>query len=193
MPKSQTAVKKAASAKVAKNSKKIIKSNDKPSAKPKKALEVKWNPKNIKDGDIFSCNQYMKITGVWEEAVFLQNDRGESVGIRKHLLQRDSWSADHFEKEVTCTMTELSEIIKGAQDTIFKVNFLKSLDSKNIIKKLEGKTVKDFQGDATSKKIANEILEGETCELIAHLVKSEQNLGRSLVLDCRMKAPFNFR
>jgi hypothetical protein len=28
-------------------------------------------------------------------------------------------SADHYEKEVFCTMTELAEILEGASDTVF--------------------------------------------------------------------------
>ena len=49
----------------------------------------------------------------------LINERGEKLDIQNSILESDSYSANHFEKEVTCTMTELSEILKSAQDTIF--------------------------------------------------------------------------
>lgn len=37
------------------------------------------------------------------------------------------------------------------------------------------------------------MLEGEQVELIGHLVKSEQHMGRSLVIDLEAPAPNNFR
>jgi hypothetical protein len=42
------------------------------------------------------------------------------------------WSADHFDKVVNCTMTQLSELIKACGDTIFKVSFKKKVDQKDI-------------------------------------------------------------
>jgi len=38
------------------------------------------------------------------------------------------YSGDHFAKEVPSTMTELAEVLQGASDTIFKVQFHKKPD-----------------------------------------------------------------
>jgi hypothetical protein len=46
------------------------------------------------------------------------------------------WSADHYEKEVKCTMTDLSNILEQCADKIFKVQFRKKLDEKLVEKKL---------------------------------------------------------
>lgn len=42
----------------------------------------------------------------------MKNQLGGSWIISKDLLERDMWSADHFEKEIKCTMTELSGLIE---------------------------------------------------------------------------------
>ena len=43
------------------------------------------------------------------------------------------------------------------------------------------------------KKISKSIVEGESCELVGHLVESENHLGRSLVIDLDAPAHNNFR
>ncbi len=40
--------------------------------------------------------------------VTVNNSNGGSWLISKDLLVRDMWSSDHFDKEVKCTMTDLS-------------------------------------------------------------------------------------
>ena len=45
-------------------------------------------------------------------------------------MARDMWSADHFDKEIKCNMTDLSAILEQAGDTIFKVKFRKKIDEK---------------------------------------------------------------
>lgn len=46
----------------------------------------------------------------------------------KDILLKSSFSADHFEKEVKCSMTDLAEIIQKCSDTILKVKFKKKVD-----------------------------------------------------------------
>jgi hypothetical protein len=36
-------------------------------------------------------------------------------------MEKEMWSADHFDREVKCTMTDLSEIIEACSDTVFTV------------------------------------------------------------------------
>lgn len=49
------------------------------------------------------------------------NEHGKDIHIETGILHSDSYSADHYDREVTCNMTELSEVLTGAKDTIFKV------------------------------------------------------------------------
>lgn len=78
----------------------------------------------------------MKVITISGQVITLQNERGETLQIQKDVLISDSFSADHYEKEVHCTMTELSEILQNAKDTIFKVVFRKKIDEKLIFEKL---------------------------------------------------------
>jgi hypothetical protein len=43
--------------------------------------------------------------------ITVNNHKGEKWLISKDLLERDMWSADHFEREIKCTMTDLSSIL----------------------------------------------------------------------------------
>lgn len=79
------------------NQSKPIKKQDKPLHK--------WKRSHLKTGDFFSCHQYMQVKNVRGSEVTLRNERGETVCIDKDVLLRDSYSANHFEKEVSCTMT----------------------------------------------------------------------------------------
>ena len=53
----------------------------------------------------------MKVIGVYQEYVELLTSNGKVIRIDKNILTGDSYSADHFEHEVKCNMTELSEIL----------------------------------------------------------------------------------
>ena len=54
----------------------------------------------------------------------------------KDILVRDSYSGDHFEKEIKCNMTDLAQIIQQCGDTVFKVKFKKRLISMMLLKEL---------------------------------------------------------
>ena len=112
---------KATQVKEQKNQNKLaLKANSKPIKKNEKA---KWDLKKVKSGDFFSCLQYMKVIEIEGQHVKLENQYGEHFHIEKSILERDSFSADHFQHEVTCNMTELVKVLESAKDTIFKVSF----------------------------------------------------------------------
>ena len=144
---------------------------------------VKKAAKKINIGEFFSCHQYMKVISIQGSTIKLRNERGRMVDIDKQVLVDDSYSADHFETEVTCNMTELSEILQSAQDTIFKVRFFRKVDEKIIAEKLQAIKKSDIQDMATLNSLAKSLTEGEEVEMVAHLVKGEQHMGRSLVID----------
>ena len=92
-------------------------------------------------------------------------------------MEEDCYSADHYTQEVNCNMTELSQLLETASDTIFKVQFKKKVDETNILSKLQA------LGSSDPKALTKQILDGEVCTLVAHLVKSESNSGRTLVIE----------
>ena len=67
----------------------------------------------------------------------VQNHHGGTWIISKHLMARDMDSADHFDQEVNCTMTELSTLLQMCGDYVFKVQFRKKIDSAEVYDRLK--------------------------------------------------------
>ena len=156
---------------------------DKAEAGKKAAKDEKWSMSKLAKGDFFSCHQYMKVIKISGRNITLETPEGKKPEIDLGVLVADSYSADHFTQEVSCTMTELAEILQSAGDTILKVEFKKKLDENHIFEKLQAIKAKDING-AGAKDLAKSLIEGAQTTLICHLVKSDNNLGRSLVIDC---------
>jgi len=124
--------------------------------------------------------QVIKING---SDIQLKTEFGHVIDIDKQVLHEDSYSADHYEKEVTCTMTELAEILQSAKDTIFKVEFKKKVDDKLVLEKLQQLTAADLKKNESLKSLAKTLGEGEACTLIGHFVENDFFMGRTLVID----------
>ena len=67
-----------------------------------------WNPKKLEVEDIFSCISYLKVEKIDGNQITVNNHQGGSWFITKDIISRDMWSAEHFDKEVKCGMTDLS-------------------------------------------------------------------------------------
>ena len=76
-----------------------------------KSDKTLWDPKKLAVDDIFSCISYLKVGKIEGNSITVDNHLGGSWLISKDILERDMWSADHFDKEIKCTMSDLSEII----------------------------------------------------------------------------------
>ena len=71
------------------------------------------------------------MTSINGREVVLKNHKDGSYEIADaSILSSDMWSADHFDQEVKCTMTDLSTIIQSCGDTVFTVKFSKKIDCK---------------------------------------------------------------
>lgn len=152
-----------------------------------------WDPKKLEVGDNFSCVSYLNVTKIEANQVTVNNHQGGSWIMSKDLLVKDALSADHFEKEVKCNMTDMSEILEMCRDTIFKVSFKKKIDQKAVEQKLSEIKFADLKKPDAMKKISKSIVEGEVVELCGHLLSSENNLGRSLVIDLNAPQGKGFR
>ena len=109
--------------------------------------------------------------------------------ISKDLLHKNCWSADHYETQMPCTMTELANILNFCRDTILKVGFKKQLDAKVIASKLEN--LKNKKSDLNE--IAKGLIKGEQCEIVGHLIESDNQLGRSVIVDLNKPVSSNIR
>ena len=152
-----------------------------------------WDPKKLMPDMYFSCITYLRVDKIEANQVTVINQHGGGWLISKDILVRDMWSADHFDQEIKCSMTDLSEILETCGDTIFKVKFKKKVDAKNIEEKLSEIKFASLKKDAELKKLAKELVEGEDCELTGHLIESDNNLGRSVIIDVHAPANNNIR
>lgn len=152
-----------------------------------------WDEKQMAVGQNFSNISYLRVHAIDGDKITVQNHLGGAWFISKDLLVRDMWSADHFEKEVKCTMTDLSEILAGCRDTIFTVSFKKKIDVKQVHEKLQSAKYADVKDEAKIKELSKMLIEGEQCTLTGHLIDCENNMGRSTMIDLSAKAPNNVR
>ena len=83
--------------------------------------------------------------------------------------------------------------MEGCADTIFKVSFHKKLDQKVIESKIKEIKYEDIKKGQNMKQITKNLIEGELVEITGHLLESENNLGRSLVIDLNAPKDNNFR
>lgn len=110
----------------------------------------------------------------------MQNQLGGAWIMSKDILVKSSYSADHYDREVKCSMTDLAELIEKCGDTIFKVQFKKKVDVQDVVEKLQQGTLGDQK---EMKALSKDIIDGELCELTGHLVSNEHLMGRSLMID----------
>ena len=74
----------------------------------KKAKNVN---KVLTPGEHFSCRQYLKVLSITGQIVKLQTETGKEIEVEKAIMEEDFYSADHYETEVACNMTELAQIL----------------------------------------------------------------------------------
>ena len=102
-------------------------------------------------------------------------------------------SANHFEKIIAKTRTELVEILEGAKDTIFTVVFNKKVKAEEIVYKIRDIKAKEFKDAKYLKKLSQGILDGEECTITGRLSSAKGIFGRTMVIDLKAKGGFGVR
>jgi hypothetical protein len=102
-------------------------------------------------------------------------------------------SATHFEKDAPMNMTALAELLETTGDTVFSVQFRKMPNETQVAEKLAALKPKDLEDKNRLSQITKEVLDGETCTMVCHLVNTESNLGRSTVIDFSAATENKFR
>ena len=116
----------------------------------------------------------------------LTNQRGEQLNIEKEVLVSDAFSANHYDTEVTCCMTQLSDILKKAGNTIFTVEFTKKMEEKDILAELNKLYP---SGAKTTGLTLEDMMKSLDRQIIGYLVKNETHFGRSLICDLEKSKP----
>jgi hypothetical protein len=86
------------------------------------------------------------------------------------------------------TRTEVLEKMMAAGESVMTVNFNKKIDEDHIKSILNGAGKK-----ADFKKISKQITVGKEVEMTCFILKSENGLGRSSVIDLNAHQHFNYR
>ncbi len=102
--------------------------------------------------------------------------------VSKDIIEK-MWSANHYEKEVGMNMTSLAELLETFSDTVFYINFRKQPNKDDAEELLKATKFADLRDKAKLAALAKSLIEGEPCSMVCHLVKAENNLGRSTVID----------
>ena len=90
------------------------------------------------------------------------------------------YNSEAYEREEKQSLTNVVKILRDANTTVFTINFNCKVDEKEVHKKLKSISEKDFKD---TNKLAKEIFLGKEKTIVGRLSKSENHLGRSLVLD----------
>lgn len=134
---------------------------------------------SLNPGDHLSETQYYTVKRVNEKSVTLINKSGDEMNVATGIVERDMFSAEQYVEEQKVTKTELAEILKGAGDTVFTVNFNKQAKPTDVYEFLNDstKTTGDFKKDVEA------AMKGEERTLVGHQVSADYQAGRSLVFD----------
>jgi hypothetical protein len=154
--------------------------------------EEKLNYGDIAVGDYLSETQYYKVTKKTRNGYLeVENERGFSFRVAEGIVREGMVTANQFEKEHKVNRTELGEILRGAGDSVFTVNFNKKIKQKDFEQALFN-AVKRDNGQFNSydtiqkniKKAVKEHFKGEERTLVGYLCRTGTTpTGHSLVID----------
>ena len=144
---------------------------------------AKWDQKKLKVGNWFSEMQYYQITNKSgrECDCTIYNEDRERYSIPEEQLY-DMYSSTLFSNEEKITRTSMVEILMNAKDCVFTVTFRTKVTPKDIEEVLS--TVKsDKQLHSESKALSKQMVEGKLTTISGFLVKAEEKLGRSTIIE----------
>ena len=154
--------------------------------------EPLWDPKKFVHGQYLSQTAYLTVKSISGNTITVQNQFGGEMDVSKDILQKMD-SATHFAKQVPMTMTELAELIETAGDAVFQVKFNKQPSEDSVMEKLKAVAHASLKDDKFASQLAKDVIEGNECAMVCHLVKSEGCLGRSTVIDLLTDSASKFR
>jgi len=161
---------------------------------PKEPPRTKWDVSKLKVGDWFSENQYYKYVKLLpgknrDRDCIEYNAHMEAIEVPEEQLL-DCWSGHMYDSEEKITRTEMVDKLVNAKECVFTVTFRKLKKDEDIAQRLRG--IKDKK-ELQDKNLAKELIEGKLHTITGHLLKSENALGRSMVIDLNESYGQSFR
>jgi hypothetical protein len=129
----------------------------------------------------FSAISYYKIVSIKDKdncIVSEKRDSSTELTMARDIIETEMHSGLVFEKEEKMTRTGVLEQMMSAGEAVMTVNFNKKVDDTHIKSILDSADKKPDFG-----KLSKAMMAGKQVEMSCYLSKSENNLGRSNVID----------
>ena len=167
------------------------KSAKKEGAPAKPAEGPRWDASRIQVGQWLSATSYYKVREITDkESVKVAETRDSQTDITmaRDILETEMNSGLAFEKEEKVSRTDLVEKLIGAGESAFTIHFNKKVDAEHI------KNVLSSAGaEPDLAQISKDVITGQEVQMTCHFTKTENQLGRSLVMDLNAPHGKNFR
>lgn len=156
----------------------LKKSGKKQDLEEEKKAERYWDPAKLAIGNWFSQTSYNKVESIGKDDVNVLCN-GENQRITKNILIEDMFNASVYAKEEKLALTKVVKIMREARSVAFTVNFNCKVDEKVVAEKLGQADAKTL---GNAKAFAKELLTGKEQTVVGRLSKTENHLGRSLIV-----------
>ena len=151
-----------------------------------------WDTKQFAVGQNLSQTTYYNVKGIAGDRITVEDQHGGLMHVSKDIVEK-MVSGTHFSREISMNMTGLAELLETFSDTIFTVSFHKQPTVEGALANLESTSFKDLKDQKKVAALSKLLTQGELCQITGHLVKVENNLGRSTVIDLTAKGDNKFR
>lgn len=155
-------------------------------------IKSNWDINKIKIGQFLSETCYYKVESFDKENANVIDQKGSRIVVSLNVL-KDMVSADHFSQEVPLTMTALADLLERCNDDVFQCCFHKQQTVDRTKEILENINLSELTNKTKVNNLAKELISGDICTITCYLVKSENILGRSSVVDLNAPLSNNFR
>lgn len=154
------------------------------------AGENRWDGSQLQLNNWFSSTTYYKVKSITDDqnVQVIENHSSNELTMARDILETEMHSGLIFDKQETLSRTKVLEKMMAAGETVFSVQFNKKVDSDHI-----KSVISDAGAKPDFKKLSKEILTGKECNLTCFLRNSDNQLGRSMVIDLKANQGANFR
>ena len=160
--------------------------------KPQFKNPALWDIKQLTPNQYLSQTSYFHVLAINGDRITVDNSHGNQMYVSKDIIEKMD-SGDHFAKEVSMNMTGLADLLFNVGDTVLTCKFKKQPNKESAEEVLEKVKFSDLKDQKKLATLVKGIVEGDECTITGHLVKVENSLGRSTVIDLNAKSDSKFR
>jgi len=157
--------------------------------------KINWDINKMEKDQFLSETCYYKVERILnnsEVEVDVVDHKGMKIRTNIEVL-KEYFSADHYSREVPMTMTGLADILENCRDNVFTCCFHKQQTVDRAKEMIENINFADLKDKSKVANLARDLISGDLCTMTCHLVKMENILGRSSVIDLNAPLGNQFR